>query len=67
MMTANEDLIAWSQSWRIIGGIIFCRNCYAEQPETLKLDDFVHAPGCGHAGQHARPWQELNLICERFR
>lgn len=67
VMTANEDLITWNIRWRLAGGVVSCKTCHSQQPETQRGKAFEHLPGCGYAGQHCTPWDDLDVICQSFK
>ena len=64
-MSANEDLIDWSNHWHIANGVVSCRTCQAKQKEIDRSEAFVHSSACGCAGQPRNPWDDLDAICKK--
>jgi hypothetical protein len=66
-VSAADDLIIWTQRWKLDGHTIRCRHCHGLQHELLKHNDFPHSPGCGNESQAANPWVSLDTICARLQ
>lgn len=66
-MSAADDLITWTQHWRLEGGVISCKACKALQLESQKTIDFTHAEGCTVALPTPNPWNALDDICVRIQ
>lgn len=66
-MTPSEKLVDWNKRWRIQSGIVICRKCAAQQPETLSHQPFAHGSGCGElSSQFSQPWTDLDAIRKSF-
>lgn len=66
-MTSTDRLLTWNRGWRVFQGTVMCRICRAEQVETDRGSDFVHASGCPRAELRCQPWQELDEITAALR
>ncbi|GLF74793.1 hypothetical protein ALQ08_200321 [Pseudomonas syringae pv. delphinii] len=66
-MTPSEKLVDWNRRWRIQGGIVICRKCAAQQPETLSDQPFAHHFDCDEdSSKSPRPWTDLDAIRKSF-
>lgn len=55
-----EGLEYWSNRWELVGQVVRCATCHAEQSAPKAGEPYRHVEGCARTSDFAKyPWREL--------
>lgn len=63
---SSSDLQEWNFQWRLVAGVILCRECLAHQSEEVRNALFVHTDTCCYRFSKRKPWDELDRALHKI-